>query len=164
MARNDPGDDCRRPSRGSGVQTSGLARQLQSTPEAPASADDALALFGASVERNAYGVTTTFTEQDYRRGPGRRPTTGTRDARAPLWWTAEAEKVVLDLTAGGRTVTSDDLRERYSYEPSATGAAIGALFRRMANKGLLQLCGHVPSTRPEARGRVVGIWSRVDSR
>jgi hypothetical protein len=155
VARNDE----RRPD-GGGGSSSSLARHRQSTPAEPVDGDDALALFGASVERNAYGTEVAFDIPPYVRGPGVRPTTGPADATAPAWWVAEAEQAVLDLTAGGHSVTSDDLRERYRDEPSATGAAIGALFKRMANNGLLQLVGHCPSTRPEARGRVVGIWRR----
>ncbi len=130
----------------------------------PTDAQDALALFGASVERNAYGSETTFSmpddDEDYRRGPGRPArTTGADDARAPRYWTVEAERIVLALVESGHRVTSDDLRERFADEPSATGAAIGALFKRMAARGQLVLVGHRPSTRPEARGRVVGLWA-----
>ncbi len=137
---------------------------LEPTPDnRPTDAQDALALFGASVERNAYGSETTFfmpDDEDHRRGPGRpaRPT-GPDDARAPRYWTAEAERIVLALVESGHRVTSDDLRERFADEPSATGAAIGALFKRMAASGQLVLVGHRPSTRPEARGRVVGLWA-----
>jgi hypothetical protein len=126
----------------------------------PSDAHDALALFGASVERNAYGTETTFTIPDHVRGRGPRPpATGPHDARASRYWTVEAERIVLALVESGHRVTSDDLRERFADEPSATGAAIGALFKSMSSKGLLRLVGHRPSTRPEARGRVVGIWS-----
>ncbi len=129
----------------------------------PVDAPDALTLFGASVERNAYGSETTFfmpEDEDYRRGPGRPgPTTGPQDACAPRYWTVEAERIVLALVELGHQVTSDDLRERFAEEPSATGAAIGALFKSMAARGQLVLVGHRPSTRLEARGRVVGLWA-----
>jgi hypothetical protein len=144
----------------------------------PSDAHDALELFGASVERNTYGSETTFSmpdddeglgsrepkpsedDEDHRRGPGRPArTTGADDARAPRYWTVEAERIVLALVESGHRVTSDDLRERFADEPSATGAAIGSLFKRMAARGQLVLVGHRPSTRPEARGRVVGLWA-----
>jgi hypothetical protein len=160
-ARNDE----RRPV-GGGGSSSSLARQVQATHADPVDADDALALF--SVRRTPappdipprVDFVLRDLDDEHVRGPGVRPTTGSQDARAPLWWTAEAERIVLALVDSGHSITSDDLRERYPDEPSATGAAIGALFKRMSNKGLLQLVGHCPSTRPEARGRVVGIWRR----
>lgn len=127
-------------------------------PSGPDSPADALALFGVSGSVGAYGD--RHVEYSYdQRGPGpRRPTSGPQDARAPKYWTVEAERIVLALVQSGHTVTSDDLRERFAAEPSATGAAVGALFKRLARRGLLELVEHRPSTRPEARGRVVGVW------
>lgn len=88
-----------------------------------------------------------------------RPTTGPHDARAPLYWQSEARRIVLALVAAGHLVSSDDLHDRFADEPSATGAAFGGLFRAMAKQGLLRLVEHRPSRRPEARGRVVGMWT-----
>lgn len=88
-----------------------------------------------------------------------RPTTGPQDARAPMYWQTEARRIVLALVDAGHLVSSDDLHDRFPDEPSATGAAFGALFKSMAKQGLLRLVEHRPSRRPEARGRVVGLWT-----
>lgn len=101
-------------------------------------------------------------EQDHLhvRGAGPRPpTTGPRDARAPIFWQTEARRIVLALVNAGHLVSSDDLHDRFPDEPSATGAAFGALFKSMAKQGQLRLVEHRPSRRPEARGRVVGLWT-----
>lgn len=124
----------------------------------PHDAHDALELFGAAVVRNAYGSETTFTIPPYVRGPGRRTTTGPQDAQGPNYWMAEAEALVMRLVRDHGEVTSDDVRAVYRDEPSATGAAIGALFKRLGRQGRLVLVAHRPSSRPEARGRVVGVW------
>jgi hypothetical protein len=152
---------CRHDAAGGVVDVSSLEPTADNRPQDP---HESLALFGASVERNAYGSETRFfmpeDDEDHRRGPGRpAPSTGADDARAPRYWTVEAERIVLALVESGHRVTSDDLRERFADEPSATGAAIGALFKNMAARGQLVLVGHRPSTRPEARGRVVGLWA-----
>jgi hypothetical protein len=97
-------------------------------------------------------------DDDHRRGPARRPSTGPEDAAAPAFWQSEAAQVALQIAAATGQVTSDDLRRHYTDEPSATGAAIGSLFRKLGKQGRLVLVAHRPSTRPEARGRVVGVW------
>jgi len=96
---------------------------------------------------------------DRRRGHGPRPpTTGPADATAPAWWTAEAEQVVMRLVREHGEVTSDHVRAAYPDVPSASGAAIGAMFKRLGRQGRLVLVAHRPSSRPEARSRVVGVW------
>jgi hypothetical protein len=94
----------------------------------------------------------------HRRGPGPRVTTGPQDAKAPDYWKREAEALVLILARHHGYVTSDDLHAHYPDNPSATGAAIGALFRRLSQQGRLVLDHHRPSTRPEARSRYLGVW------
>lgn len=123
-------------------------------------APDEPALFTATVTSTAYGRVTEFdVPDDTRRGPGpRKPTTGPRDATAPAWWFAEASTIVLDLVADGHRVSVDDLHERYPYEPSASGAAFGALFARLAKDGRLVEVGWERSRRPEARARRVVLW------
>lgn len=122
------------------------------------------ALFGATVSVGAYGNRTiNYALPDdaspHVRGPGPRPpTTGPGDAVAPAWWWSEAEAIVLALVAAGRTVTSDDLHERFPDEPSATGAAFGGLFARMAHTGSIAEVGWRKSMRPAARGRRVVVW------
>ena len=92
-------------------------------------------------------------------GPGPRPTsTGSLDAQAPAWWWAEAERVVLALVASGHRITTDDLHARFPDEPSASGAAFGGLFARLARAGKIVEVGMVRSRRPEARRRRVILW------
>jgi len=123
-------------------------------------------LFGAAVSVGAYGNRTTrYTlpndASPHVRGPGTRPpTTGPRDAEAPAWWWAEAERIVLALVAAGDTVSSDDLHQRYPLEPSATGAAFGGLFSRLSQAGKIREVGMIKSTRPEARRRRIILWGR----
>ncbi len=129
--------------------------------QAPCDEPDDGALFGAAVSVGAYGRTTSYTLPDasHVRGPGPRPpTTGPRDAEGPAWWWSEAERIVLALVAAGRTVTSDDLHERFPDEPSATGAAFGGLFARLAHTGSIAEVGWRKSMRPAARGRRVVVW------
>ncbi len=122
--------------------------------------DDAPGLFDAVVERNAYGTETTFSIPPYVRGPGRRTTSGPQDAQAPAWWWAEAERIVVALVDAGHTVTSDTLHERFLDEPSATGAAFGGLFARLAAAGRIVEVGWAKSTRPAARGRRIVVWGQ----
>lgn len=97
----------------------------------------------------------------YVRGPGPPPaTTGPGDAQAPAWWLDEARRIVLALVDVGHTVSSDDLHERFPNEPSASGAAFGALFARLAREGKLREVGTVRSRRPEARRRRILLWGR----
>ena len=120
------------------------------------------ALFGATVARGAYGnriTSFTLPEANHVRGPGlRRPTTGPRDAIAPHWWWAEAERAVLALVANCGTCTADDVHQRFPDEPSATGAAFGGLFTRLASAGRIVEVGWARSQRPAARGRRVIVW------
>lgn len=131
---------------------------------APATTDDDGALFGAAVSIGAYGNrTTSYTLPDddspHVRGPGPRPpTTGPRDAGASAWWWSQAEAIVLALVATGHTVTSDDLHEQFPDEPSASGAAFGGLFSRLASAGRIVEVGWARSRRPAARGRRVVVW------
>ena len=127
-------------------------------------APDEPALFTATVTSTAYGRVTAFdVPDDTRRGPGpRKPTTGPKDAVAPAWWVEEASRIVLALVADGRRVSVDDLHERYPYEPSASGAAFGALFARLAKDGRLVEVGWERSRRPEARARRVVLWGAGD--
>ncbi len=128
----------------------------------PCAEPDDGALFGAAVSVGAYGRTTSFTlPGEHVRGPGPRPpTTGPRDAEAPAWWWSKAEAVVLALVATGHTVTSDDLHDRFPDEPSATGAAFGGLFSRLAKAGKIREVGMTQSRRPEARRRRIIEWGR----
>lgn len=119
-------------------------------------------LFDAVVSVNAYGrdVSYEIPEHDYRRGAGSRRTTGPEDAVAPAWWWAEAERVVMDVVTAGGTICSDDLHEAFPEEPSASGAAFGGLFTRLANEGRIVEVGMVKSRRPEARRRRIIVWGR----
>ena len=134
------------------------AKPLSSTPEST-DRDDTPALFVPVIESHAYGRKTTFVPSEHVRGPGPRPaTTGPEDAEAPAWWFIEAERIVLALIDSGHGVTADDLRERYPHEPSASGAAIGALFAKLARAGRIREVGMVRSRRPEARRRRIILW------
>ncbi|SNR95316.1 hypothetical protein [Blastococcus mobilis] len=62
------------------------------------------------------------------------------------------------LVDSGHQVSSDDLHERFPDKPSATGAAFGGLFARLARQGRIVERGWVRSRRPEARGRRVVLW------
>jgi hypothetical protein len=120
---------------------------------------DSPGLFEAVVEPHPYGRTTTLVPSKYVRGPGTCPViTGPEDAEAPTWLGVEAERVVLALVDSGHAVSADDLRDRYPHEPSASGAAIGALFARLARAGRIREVGMVRSRRPEARGRRIVLW------
>jgi hypothetical protein len=122
-------------------------------------ASDIPALFDTVVDSHAYGRTTTLVPSEYVRGPGPLlATTGPEDAQAPAWWWAEAERIVLALTDSGHGVSSDDLHERFPDEPSASGAAFGALFAKLAREGKLREIGMVKSRRPEARRRRIILW------
>jgi hypothetical protein len=122
-------------------------------------ASDIPALFDTVVDSHAYGRSTTLVPSEYVTGPGPRPvSTGPNDAEAPAWWWAEAERVVLALTDSGHGVSSDDLHERFPHEPSASGAAFGALFAKLAREGKLREIGMVKSRRPEARRRRIILW------
>lgn len=117
------------------------------------------AMFDVVVERDAYSRTTTLVPSEYVRGPGPHPrSTGPKDAQAPKWWDREAEAVVLALVRSGHAVTSDDLHDKYPHEPSASGAAIGALFAKLARAGRIREIGMVKSRRPEARRRRIILW------
>jgi hypothetical protein len=137
-----------------------MAGRAASGDHSSALADDP-ALFDAIVERPVFGrPTTTLVPSDYVTGPGPRPaTTGPEDAQAPAWWCAEAERVVLALVDSGHRISSDDLHEHFPSEPSASGAAIGALFARLARQGRLVEVGMVKSRRPEARRRRIVLWA-----
>lgn len=124
---------------------------------------DCPALFDAVVDANPYGRTTTLVPSEYVRGPGPRPApTGPQDAQAPPWWWAEAERIVLALVDSGHQVSSDDLHDRYPDEPSASGAAFGALFARMARSGRIREAGWVKSRRPAARRRRIILWAAAE--
>lgn len=119
------------------------------------------ALFEAVVERNAYGTETTFSIPPYvSRGPGRRTTTGPQDAQAAVWWWREAMTVVLDVVNAGGTICSDDLHDAFPEEPSASGAAFGGLFSRLAHEGRIVEVGMVKSRRPAAHRRRIITWGR----
>ncbi len=134
----------------------------------PCDEPDDGALFGAVVSVGAYGNRTTsyaLPDANHVRGPGPRPpTTGPRDAEAPAWWWSQAERIVLALVAAGHTVTSDDLHDRFPDEPSATGAAFGGLFARMARTGSIAEVGWRKSERPAARRRRVVVWGAGEKR
>jgi hypothetical protein len=101
-----------------------------------------------------------FESSEYIRGPGpAAATTGPEDAHAPAWWWAEAERVVLALVESGHRISSDDLHERFPDEPSASGAAFGGLFARLARAGRIVEVGMVKSRRPEARRRRIILWA-----
>jgi hypothetical protein len=98
----------------------------------------------------------------YVRGPGPGgPATGPEDAQAPPWWWEQAEATVLALVDSGHCVSSDDLHERFPDEPSASGAAFGGLFARLARQGRIVEVGMVKSRRPEARRRRIILWGRA---
>ncbi|MGY1691984.1 hypothetical protein [Geodermatophilus sp. SYSU D01105] len=122
---------------------------------------DTSVLFDAVVDSHTDGRTTTLISSEYVTGPGPRPATvGPEGAGAPDWWWREAEAAVRDLLDRKGTVTSDDLHERFPDEPSASGAAIGGLFARLARAGALREVGMVKSQRPEARRRRIILWGR----
>ncbi len=148
-----PGDTERRSQKTAG--------QVASAVQCRADVDDP-ALFDTVVESHAFGRrTTTLVPSEYVWGPGPRPTTrGPEDADAPAWWWAEAERVVMALIDSGHQVTSDDLHERFLDEPSASGAAFGGLFAKLARAGRIVEVGMVKSRRPEARRRRIILWGR----
>jgi hypothetical protein len=141
-----------------GRRSENVAATAPLTAESNGATDDP-GLFDTVVEHHAYGRTTTFVVSERVRGPGPRPaTTGPIDAGAPAWWWDEAERTVKALIDSGHQVTSDDLHERFPDEPSASGAAFGGLFARMARAGLIREVGMVKSRRPEARRRRIIAW------
>ncbi len=146
---------------GTGPQKIATASQVSSAAESNGR-DDVPALFDAVVEVDAYSKTTTLVPSKYVRGPAPRPpATGPEDAEAPAWWWAEAERVVMALVDSGHGVSSDDLHERFPAEPSASGAAFGALFAKLARAGHIREVGMVKSRRPEARRRRIILWGKA---
>lgn len=174
----------RRPGQGSGSSASGLGGQQEhTTAHGPrGSRRAAVAALGTAahprptvvVEPGLFDIVRSpappdlpsrveivLRDDEHRSGPGPRPeTTGPRDASAPAWWIAEAERIVLALVDAGHSVSADDLHERFPHEPSATGAAFGALFARLASAGRIVEVGMVRSRRPEARRRRIILWGR----
>lgn len=140
--------------------TADRRQNVQNVPDGPAT------LFSAVVKVSAYGRSVAYeVPDDTRRGPGpRKPTTGPQDASAPAWWVEEASQIVLALVANGHRVSVDDLHARYTDEPSASGAAFGALFAKMAAAGQLVEVGWERSRRPEARARRVVLWGKGEIR
>lgn len=144
---------------GTGLSENRTAAKPSTLAPHPTGGTDDPALFDAVTERHAYGRTTRLEPSEYVRGPGPRPAaTGPGDAGAPAWWWDEAERVVLALVDSGHSVTSDDLHERFPDEPSASGAAFGGLFARLARSGRIVEVGMVKSRRPEARRRRIILW------
>lgn len=139
------------------------AAECRAAADGSALPADVPALFDAVIECHAYGRRTTLVPSEYVRGPSPRlATTGPDDAQAPLWWWAEAERVVMALVGSGHQVSSDDLHERFPCEPSASGAAFGGLFAKLARAGKLREVGMVRSRRPEARRRRIILWGAGD--
>lgn len=129
-----------------GPGTSAAAKLPKLTAES--TADDAPVLFDDAGDPSEYLV-----------GRGPRPaTTGPEDATAPPWWVEAAERAVLSRIAKGETASSDTLHEDVPDEPSASGAAYGALFARLARAGLIREVGMTRSTRPSARRRRIILW------
>lgn len=161
MRRRSPGAANPRATATSGLQAN-EAKTYFATDDRQDRADahDDVGLFDVDIVNGAYGRTTTFSVPSYDvRGPGPRPpTTGPKDAGAPMWWWSTAEKLVVEKVANGGTVTADDLHELLPDEPSATGAAFGGLLARMANDGRIREVGWQPSRRPAARRRRVVAW------
>lgn len=148
--------DERRP--GGTERRSQKAGQVASAVQCSGEPDDP-ALFVPVIESDAYSRRTRLEPSEYVRGPGPRPaTTGHEDAQAPPWWWAEAERIVLALIDAGHAVSADDLHERFPQEPSASGAAFGGLFARLARAGRIREIGMVRSCRPEARRRRIILW------
>ena len=145
-----------------GPNKNATARELltpkSKRPDRQSASDDPPTLLDAVVER---GRTTALVPSEYVRGPGPRPaTTGPEDAQSPAWRWAEAARVVLALVDSGQPVSSDDLHERFPHEPSASGAAFGVLFAKLARAGKVREVGMVKSRRPEARRRRIILWGR----
>lgn len=165
-----PGNDERRPCRGAGTSSRLAGQDHSATARRQDTAAEPAGLFEIERAPAPPDVPTRVAfviraddeprGQQHRhvRGPGPRRTTGPQDAEAPAWWTAEAERIVLALVAAGHTVTSDDLHERFPDEPSATGAAFGGLFARLAAAGRIAEVGWARSTRPAARKRRICVW------
>ncbi len=74
-------------------------------------------------------------------------------------WRLWAEDELDRLIASGRAFTADDLRAVCGDPPDGQHTSgIGGLFLRASKADRVELAGYRPSTRPEARGRVLRVW------
>lgn len=77
------------------------------------------------------------------------------DTRWRLWAEAELDKLI----SSRREFTADDLRAVVGDPPDGRHVCgVGGLFLRASKAGRLLMVGYRPSTRPEARGRVLRVW------
>lgn len=70
---------------------------------------------------------------------------------------ARTEIVARLLHDRSQKFTAEDVR-RWVGDPPGDGAAMGALFRSLANEGWIEACGYDTAKRPDAHGRVLRVW------
>lgn len=77
------------------------------------------------------------------------------DTRWRLWAQAELDRLI----ASGEPFTADDLRAVVGDPPDGKHRnGIGGLFLRASKAGRIVMAGYQPSTRREARQRVLRVW------
>lgn len=90
-----------------------------------------------------------------RRDEGARAAELSLDERWYQWAVRELDRLI----ASGGTFDADDLRAVVGDPPDGKHVnGIGGLFLSASKRGRIVMAGYAPSTRPEARGRVLRVW------
>jgi len=74
-------------------------------------------------------------------------------------WCEKATPVLLQVARTFESFTADDLRDFRSVPQPPHNNWWGVLMARMKALGLIRRVGYRASTRPEANGRVVALWT-----
>ncbi len=71
-------------------------------------------------------------------------------------WATYARDVLEELIELGRPFTVEEITAIIGRPPSS--GAVGGLIRRAAHAGRIRCIGYQPSTRLQARGRILRVW------
>ena len=86
---------------------------------------------------------------------------GAKNAELSLFtgWRLWAEDELDRLIDTGRPFTADDLRSVVGDPPDGAHVnGVGSLFTNATRAGRILMVGYRPSSRPQARGRVLRVW------
>lgn len=72
-------------------------------------------------------------------------------------WTQEWERAIAYLATTGEPFTADDVRD-LAGEPSDHPNACGAIFNRLAKRGVIARVGYRPSKRPILHAHPIALW------
>lgn len=121
----------------------------------PQSADDALTLFGAVVQRNAYGTETRFDMPNdaavRQRDLALQRVEGTADDQDR----AVIDQALAAMIERGRAFSANDLRDLL---PVVRKSLVGARFLAAAKRGEIIRVGYVPSSEPTDHCRPIALW------